>query len=266
MKKLATLDPDAMKPALGDLEAEADRGGHNGDDQERVERRAVNRGGNLDEVGGVGEAVEQADSEEKKCCGHSTEEEVLDGGFPGLRAALAEGREDVEGEAQEFKRDEDDQEILRSYEEHHSRSCDEDEQDELADVFGECGVDGDQQCEDREDEQRDLDEMNEGIGNQHPVEDVCLHRRQQNSKNCTRTAEGRERGSNGEAGPRWRFPQGQKIDRHHDQCCGDDDDLRHREPKELRVVDCNHCQLPLRKPSNSGEFSAGTMTFRSICG
>ena len=40
------------------------------------------------EAGGVGEAVEQAEAEEQEGCGHSAEEEVLERGFRGLRAAL----------------------------------------------------------------------------------------------------------------------------------------------------------------------------------
>ena len=88
----------------------------------------------LDEVGGVGEAVEQAESEEQKGGGHSAEEEVLQCGFQRLQAALAEGGEDVEREAEEFERDEDDQQILGADEEHHADGCDQDEEDEFADV------------------------------------------------------------------------------------------------------------------------------------
>ena len=119
----------------GDLEAEADRGGDDGDGEERVESGAVNRGGDAREAGGVGEAVEQAEAEEQEGRGHSAEEVVLHGGFPGLQAALVEGGEGVEREAQEFQRDEDDQQVLRCDEEHHAGSCEQDEQDELADVY-----------------------------------------------------------------------------------------------------------------------------------
>ncbi len=60
-------------------------------------------GGDLGEVGGVGEAVEQAEAEEQEGCGHAAEEEVFEGGFGGVGVAFVEGGEDVEGEAEEFE-------------------------------------------------------------------------------------------------------------------------------------------------------------------
>ena len=158
-------------------------------------------------------------------------------GFPGLQAAFVERGKDVEREAEQLQRDEDDQEVLRCYEKHHSGGCKKDEQDELADVLGEGRVDSDQQYKDGESEQRNLDKISERIRDEHAVENVRLHRREQNPDDCGGAAEGREAGSDGEAEAGCLFSQNEQINSHHDECRGHDDDLRQCELEQLRVVD-----------------------------
>ena len=97
-------------------------------------------GGDARQAGRVGEAVEQAEAEEQEGGGHSAEEEVFERGFRGVRAVLVERGEDVEGEAEQFERDEDDEQVLRADQEHHAGGGDQDEQDEFADVVGEGGI------------------------------------------------------------------------------------------------------------------------------
>jgi hypothetical protein len=80
-----------------------------------------------------------------------------------LRAAFIEGGEDVEREAEELERDEDDEQVLGSDEEHHAGSGDQNEEDEFTYVLGEVGVCGDEQSDDGEGEQPDLHEMRERV-------------------------------------------------------------------------------------------------------
>ena len=223
-------------------------------------------GSDVGEAGGVGEAVQQAESEEQESGGHAAEEEVFECGFPGLQAALAEGGEDVEGEAEQLERDEDDEQILRADQEHHAGGCHEDQQDELADVLGEGGVCGEQEGADGEDEERDLDQVGEWAGNESAVEDVCLRGGQQNAEDGAGTADRRQAGGYGEAGAGRLPANDEEVDGHDDESRNDDDDLGDGELQELRVVNRVHCQLPLRRPSKSGELSAGTMMLRSNCG
>ena len=138
---------DVRRPEMerrgGDLEAEADRRGDDGDQQQRIQRRTggrVDRGGNARQAGGVRQAVEQAEAEEQKGRRHSAEEEIFQRGFRGSRALLVERGEDVEREAQQFQRDENHQQILGADEEHHADGREQDEQNEFADVVGEARV------------------------------------------------------------------------------------------------------------------------------
>ncbi len=123
-----------------------------------------------------------------------------------------------------------------------------------------------EQGEDGEHEQRDLDKMRERIGEERAVEDIRLRGRENNAHDGDGAAEGCEKRGDREARVRRALAQKQKIDGHGDQRGGDDDDLRQRQLQKLGVVDGVHCQPPWRRPSNSGEFRAGTMMFRSICG
>ena len=148
-----------MKRSRGYFEAEADRGGHHGDDEQRVQRRSVDGGRDLQQVGGVAKAVEQAEAVEQEGSGHSTEEEIFERGLGGARALLVEAGEDVQREAQQLQRDEDHQDVLRRDEEEHARSGKQDKQNELTDMFGECGIDAEQQVDKGEQKQGGLQKM-----------------------------------------------------------------------------------------------------------
>ena len=100
-----------------------------------VSLQPMDSAGNACEAGRVGQAVEQTEPKQQECRRHATEEKILQGGFGGARTAFVEGGKDVERQAQKFKGDKNDQEILRSHQEHHASRCDQDEQDKLANVF-----------------------------------------------------------------------------------------------------------------------------------
>ena len=136
-------------------------------------------------------------------------------------------------------------------EEHHADGGDQDEEDELADVLGEGGIDGEEQREDGENEKRDLNELSERIGDERcrrggwPV-----RMRGQCSRMAARQPSDAESGGDGEAdalvgccaGARRSMAMTDRCDVSHD------DDLGQCEVQELGVVDRVHCQLPLRTP------------------
>ena len=148
----------------GDLESEADHGRNDRKDHEGVERRRVDCAGDLEEVGRIGEAVEQAEAEQHEGRRHSAEEEVFESSFGGAGAALVEPCKNVDRQAQQLERDEDDEEVLRGDEKHHASCREQDQENKFADVIGEGGVHREEERQDGDDQQRDLNQVRSGIG------------------------------------------------------------------------------------------------------
>ena len=160
----------------GYFEAEADEGGDDGDDDKRIERGGLDRGGYLRKAGGACEAVEEAEAEEEKGGGHGAEQEVFERGFRRARVELVEGGEDVEREAEELQGKEENKKVLGCHEEHHADGGEKDERDELADVIGEGGVGGEQEGKDAQGKEDDLDGVDERSGEEDSVEEDGLLR------------------------------------------------------------------------------------------
>ena len=173
-----------------------------------------------------------------------------------MRAPLVEAGEDVEGEAEEFEGEEEDEQVLSGDEEDHAGGGEEDQEDELADVVGEGGVGGEEEGEDGEGEEGDLDEVSEGVGDKDAIEEGGLRGREEDLQDGGGAAEGAEGGGEGEAGVEG-FCSNRQVNCHHDEGGEDEDDLRRGEADELGVGSGDHCQLPERRGAKSGELSAG---------
>ena len=128
------------------------------------------------------------------------------------------------------------------------------------------GIDRKQQGKDCQDKQCNLDQMRQRIRNQHAIRNVCLRRSEDQAEDCPNAAERTEDGGGGESDPRPAGAQEQKVGCQRNQGRDDDDDFRQCELQQLRIVGRGHRQPPWRRPLNSGEFSAGTITFRRIWG
>ena len=131
--------------------------------------RAADGRSHFAEIERVRESVEQADAEEQKSGRHSAEEEILQCGFGGFAALLVESGEQVERQAEEFERYEDQQQILRADQEHHGDGREEDQPQVLADVLGEPDGVAEQQGKNRQSEQRCLHQRCQRGEHQHSV-------------------------------------------------------------------------------------------------
>ena len=187
----------------GDLKAKANHRGDDGDQQKRVQRRTggsrrMNCVGNARQAGRIRQAIEQAEAEQQKRGGHSAEEKIFQRGFRGVRAMLVERGEDVEGQAQQFERNENHQQILRADQEHAADSRDQNQQNKFADVLCEAGIGGHQQRDDGEHEQRNLDKMGKRVGQQCSVKNIRLRGKENNAHNGEDAAKRSEYSSDGE--------------------------------------------------------------------
>ena len=130
--------------------------------------------GRFAEVHRAGGAVNPGDAVNEEAGAERAEDEVFHAGFERADVAAHVGDEDVEGDGDEFERDEGSGEILGGGEEHHA-GAGEDGQGVVfagavfrAGMIGEAGedfpvIDGEQHDEDRGDEGEDLVEAGEGI-------------------------------------------------------------------------------------------------------
>src|SRR5712672_739911 len=82
-------------------------------------------------------ATARSESKEHECRRRSAEKKILQGSFSRLGAALVEGRKDVKRQAQQFQRNEDQKNILRTHQEHHAGRRKQNEGQIFADMRGE---------------------------------------------------------------------------------------------------------------------------------
>ncbi len=91
-------------------------------------------GGDGGDAGRAGGSEAEGDAVEEEGRGEAAEEEVLEGGFGGCRAAFAEAGEDVGGDGGDFEADEDHEELDGAGHEHHAGGAEADEGEVLAGV------------------------------------------------------------------------------------------------------------------------------------
>ena len=156
----------------GDLEAEADDGRHQRDQQQRVESLAGDAGGDFAQIGRAGNAVEQAEAEQQKRRRHAAEQKVFQRRLGGPGVVLVERGEDVKREAGEFQRDENHQQILGADQEHQADGAEQNQRKIFADMVGEPAGRGNQNGENRQREQRDLHEVGCRIHDEQAVEQI----------------------------------------------------------------------------------------------
>ena len=77
------------------------------------------------QVGGGGSAVNQGDTKEQKPGGKSAKEEVLETGFFGFGARISQTGHDVQGDREQFKRQEDHDQIAGARHQHHAADAEE---------------------------------------------------------------------------------------------------------------------------------------------
>ena len=143
----------------GDLKSKADHGHHDGEDEQRIETLARQRGGDLAEVGRSSKSVKQTHAEQCERRRHAAEQEIFQRRLRRFRVVLVERRQDVEREARQLQRDEDHQQVFRADEEHHADGREQDECEKFADVIGEVGIHREEHRENRQHQQRDLDQL-----------------------------------------------------------------------------------------------------------
>ena len=130
--------------------------------------------GQFREVHGAGGAVNPGDAVNEEAGAERAEDEVFHPGFERADVAAHVGDEDVEGDGDEFERDEGSGEILGGGEPHHAGAGEDGQAVELAGavfrirMIGEAGedlpvIDGEQQDEDGGDEGEDLVEFREAV-------------------------------------------------------------------------------------------------------
>ena len=120
------------------------------------------------------DAIDPGDAVNEEAGAERAEDEVFHAGFERADVAAHVGDEDVEGDGDEFERDEGSGEVLGGGEEHHAGAGEDGQGVEFAGavfrtrMIGEAGedfpvIDGKQDDEDRGDEGEDLVEAGEGI-------------------------------------------------------------------------------------------------------
>ena len=112
---------------------------------------------------------------------------------------LVERGEDVEREAQQFERDENDQQVLGADQEHLPTVATRMSRTNSPTCSVKRGIRGHQQRDDGEHEQRDLDKMGERVGEQRSVENIRLRGRENNARDGEDAAERSEKCGDGEA-------------------------------------------------------------------
>ncbi len=127
-------DP-ALERCSGDFEAKS--GEQEGGSEEGGAFRGACTGegvGDAFVAEAAGGSIGPGDAEDEHAGAQSAEDEVFDPGFEGEAAFTSKGDEDVEGDGDEFQRDEDGDEILGGGHPHHAGADDERDAEELRDA------------------------------------------------------------------------------------------------------------------------------------
>ncbi len=221
--------------------------------------RSAERGCDFWQLDGAGEAVKQAHAKEEEAGGHASEEEVFERCFGGEAALLVEAGEDVERKREEFEGDENEKQVLRGDQEHHGHGGEEDEREVFADVAGDAGGGREQDRENREAEQRALDELRQRGEDEHATrQGSCAGMAQQEERD--QAANAGDEGCDAETLRERGAAQEGEIECEQEQARDGYGQFRQGAAEEFGVTDHRHA--PWRRPSKSGELSAGRI--RSI--
>ena len=159
-----------MKWGGRNFEGESDQRHH----QAGGEKRGNGPGAHLEcdalKDGRAGHAIDEAESEESKGAGRTSEEKILEAGFRGTDVGFVESHQSIKREASQLEPNKDHEQLLATHEEHQPDGSEEKHGEIFATVAQSPGPGGEQHGKEGQSETDDLEEGGERRHHDHAVE------------------------------------------------------------------------------------------------
>ena len=119
---------------------------------------------------------------------------------------------------------------------------------------GEICFHRDEHSEDRQQQQRDLDEPGQRVHHQHAFQESRVLRQREHPGDCDRAPSARDHRADEQSEAQFQTTQREEISRQHGQHRQNDNGFGRRELEQLKVADAVHWIPPFDTQSNSGEL------------